>query len=263
MANPALSGLDTSVALPHIRHIGMADIRAALADGFEDFWAMPSHLLFLGMMYPVIGFVLFRLAFGYDVLPLLFPMIAGFALIGPAAATGLYELSRRREKGLEVSWAHAFAVLRAPAIRSIVALGALLLAFFIGWLYTAQALYQALFGDIPPRSLQEFATQILTTPSGWTLIAVGNLIGFVYAAAVLVLSVVSFPMLVDRPVGVAVAVQTSVRAVLANPLAMIVWGLIVAVGLVIGSAPFLIGLALIMPILGHATWHLYRRVVEW
>jgi uncharacterized membrane protein len=263
MANPALSGLDAGVSLPHIRHIGMADIRAALANGFDDFWAMPSHILFLGLIYPVVGFILFRLAFGYDVLSLLFPLIAGFALIGPVASTGLYELSRRREQGLEVSWAHAFAVLRSPAIRSIAALGAMLLAFFIGWLYTAQALYQALFGDIPPRSLHEFATQILTTPSGWTLIVIGNLIGFVYAATVLVLSVVSFPMLVDRPVGVGVAVQTSVRAVLANPVPMAAWGLIVAAGLIIGSLPFLIGLALIMPILGHATWHLYRRVVEW
>jgi uncharacterized membrane protein len=241
----------------------MNDLRAALANGFDDFWAMPSHLLFLGMIYPVIGFILFRLAFGYDVVPLVFPMVAGFALIGPVAATGLYQLSHRREQGLDVSWAHAFAVLRSPAIRSIAALGALMLAFFIGWLYTAQALYQALFGEAGPQSLQEFATQILTTPAGWTLIVVGNLIGFIYAATVLVLSVVSFPMLVDRPVGVAVAVQTSVRAVLVNPLPMAAWGLIVAAGLVLGSLPFLIGLALIMPILGHATWHLYRRVVEW
>src|SRR5438105_3581517 len=129
MANPAISGFESGVALPHVRHIKLADIRAALANGFDDFWAMPSHLLFLGMIYPVIGFFLFRLVFGYDVLPLLFPLIAGFALVGPVAATGLYELSKRREQGLDVSWARAFAVLRSPAIRSIAALGALMLAF--------------------------------------------------------------------------------------------------------------------------------------
>ena len=107
-----------------------------------------------------------------------------------------------------------------------------------------------------------FIHDVLTTSHGWALIIAGNVIGFIFAAVVLSISVVSFPLLLDRDVGAAVAVQTSIRAVLANPLTMALWGLIVALALVIGSIPLFVGLAIVMPVLGHATWHLYRRVVE-
>lgn len=262
MAQPVFADLHADATLPHIRTIGVADIKDALARGLDDFRAMPSQVFFLSLIYPIIGLVLGKLVLGHAVLPLLFPLLAGFSLIGPVASTGLYELSRRREEGLDVSWAYAFGVLRSPAIRPIAALGIVLMAFFILWLYAAQAIYQALFSDLPPASVTEFARQIFTTPSGWALIVIGNGIGFFFAVAVLTLSVVSFPMLIDRHVSLGTAVHTSVRAVLANPLMMALWGLIVAAGLVIGSLPFLIGLAVVLPVLGHATWHLYRKVVE-
>jgi uncharacterized membrane protein len=246
---------------PAIRRIGLADLGDALRRGLDDFRAMPSHVIFLSMLYPVVGLVLARLSFGYDVVPLLFPLVAGFALIGPFVALGLYELSRRREQGLPVRWTDAFGVLRSPSRDSIALLGALLMLLFVIWLAVAEGLYESLFGYGAPSSLSTFVADIFGTPHGRTLLLVGNAIGFLFALAVLVVSVVSFPMLLDRDVGLVAAVQTSVRVVAANPIAILAWGLIVAVSLALGSLPFFIGLALALPILAHATWHLYRKVV--
>jgi uncharacterized membrane protein len=247
--------------LPQVRRVGFADLNEALAKGLDDFSAMPSHAIFLSLIYPIVGLAVGRLVFGYDLLPLLFPLAAGFALVGPFAAVGLYELSRRREQGLEVGWRQVFDLVHSPSFRAIAALGVLLMAVFVIWVAVAQAIYVANFGYAPAASIPDFLQQIFTTQAGWQLILVGNAVGFLFAVAVLTISVVSFPLLLDRPVGAPVAVLTSVRAVLRNPLTMAVWGLIVAIALLLGSLPFFAGLAVVMPVLGHATWHLYRKVV--
>ena len=247
---------------PMIRKIGPADLWDVLTRGVDDFKAKPSHVLLLVILYPIVGLILIRLAAGYDILPLIFPMLAGFALLGPMAAIGLYELSRRRELGLDVTWAHAFDVLRSPSIRAIVTLSAVMMAIYFAWLGAAMAIYRLFFGDAVPASIEEFVRQIFTTPAGWGLIIVGCGVGFLFAVVVLAISVVSFPLLIDRDVSAMTAIHTSVRSVIANPVTMSMWGLIVAGSLVAGSLPFLFGLAVVMPVLGHATWHLYRKVVE-
>jgi uncharacterized membrane protein len=256
-----LVGADEAQALPEVRKIRIADLKDALAKGVDDFWAMPTHVIYLSIIYPLIGLVLARWTFSYDVLPMLFPLAAGFALVGPFAAIGLYELSRRREQGLDVSWDHAFGVLQSRSIGGIVALGVALMIVFVLWVATAQALYIATFGYQPAATIPHFIDQLFSTRAGWMLIIVGNGIGFLFAVMVLAVSVVSFPLLLDRDVGAATAVITSVRAVLANPIPMALWGLIVACLLVLGSLPFFLGLAIVLPVLGHATWHLYRKVV--
>lgn len=248
-------------ALPAINTIGAADIGYALAAGFDDFRAMPTHVVFLAIIYPIIGLLLARMTMQENLLPLVYPLIAGFALLGPFAAIGLYEMSRRRERGLPISWKHAFDVLGSPAIGSIAALGLVLMLIFLAWMAMANALYAGLLGNSPVNSLGDLLHTVLTTPEGWALIVVGNGAGLLFAIASLALGVVSFPLLLDRNVGANTAILTSIRAVLRNPVPMAMWGLIVAVLLLIGSVPFLIGLALVMPILGHATWHLYRRVI--
>jgi uncharacterized membrane protein len=258
----ALRGAESIRARPVVRTIGIADLRDALARGIADFSAMPTHAVFLCLIYPIVGVVLARLTLGYDLLPLLFPLAAGFALVGPFAALGFYELSRRREEGLDISWQDAFDVLRSPSRGAIALLGVLLLTIFAIWIAVAQAIYVANFGYEPAAAIGDFLRQIFATPAGWTLIIVGNLVGFLFAVAALAISVVSFPLLLDRDVGAVEAVLTSVRAVAANPMTMAIWGLIVAVALVLGSLPFFFGLAIVVPVLGHSTWHLYRKVVE-
>lgn len=263
MANfHVISGASKQPVRPAIRKIGIGDIKFALRKGWEDFMAFPTQLFFLCLIYPIVGLALGRLAFGAAVLPLLFPLMAGFALIGPIAAVGLYELSRRREAGLETTWRNAFDVLKSPSLGAIAALGVLLMIVFLCWLYTAQGIYQALFGDNAPASIEAFLYDVFNTAAGWKLIVFGNLAGFFFAVASLLVGAVSFPLLLDRDVGAAAAIETSVRAAIRNPVTMAVWGIVVAALLVIGSLPFFIGLAIVMPVLGHATWHLYRRVVE-
>jgi uncharacterized membrane protein len=256
------TGAGESPAYPIVRKIGAADLKDAVAKGIDDFLAMPTHVIFLAVIYPVVGLLLAAITFGYDLMPLLFPLAGGFALIGPFAAIGLYELSRQRERGVEVSWKHAFGLLRYPSLDAIAAMGMVLMIVFLIWLATAQLLYQSLFGYGSPQSISQFLSDILTTSAGWTLIIAGNGIGFLFAALALTISVVSFPLLLDRDVGAIVAMHTSVRAVLRNPLMMAAWGLFVAAALVIGSLPFLVGLAVVLPVLAHSTWHLYRKVVE-
>jgi uncharacterized membrane protein len=257
-----LTGAGESPAQPVVRKIGLADLKDAVAKGIDDFMAMPTHVIFLAVIYPLVGLFLAGITFGHNVVPLLYPLAAGFALIGPFAAIGLYEVSRQRERGVEASWKDAFGLLRCPSLDAIAAMGLVLMSVFLIWLATAELLYQSLFGYGSPQSVGQFLSDIFTTPAGWTLIIVGNGIGFLFAVLALSISVVSFPLLLDRDVGAAVAMHTSVRTVLRNPLMMAAWGLFVAVALAIGSLPLFVGLAVVLPVLAHSTWHLYRKLVE-
>jgi uncharacterized membrane protein len=248
--------------LPTVCRIKAADLRDVLVRGLGDFGAYRTDVIFLCLIYPVVGIVLGRLAFGYEMLPLLFPLASGFALVGPVAAVGLYEMSRRREQGIPITWVDAFGVIRSPGFGAILVLGLVLLAIFLLWMLAANVIYQLTLGPEPPASIAAFARDVFTTRAGWAMIVVGVGVGFLFALLVLTISVVSFPLLLDRDVGLYTAVRTSIRAVAANPGPMAVWGLIVAAGLVIGSIPAFLGLIIVMPVLGHATWHLYRKVVE-
>ena len=248
---------------PAIRRIASRDVWQSLRQGFSDFQAYRSDVIFLCATYAIIGVVMARLAFGSDLLPLLFPLASGFAIIGPLAAVGLYEMSRRREQGAQVGWANAFDVLKAPAIGGIAALGLMLVALFLVWLVAAWAIYQATLGPVlPPAPAPDvFAEAVLFTPPGHAMIALGMGVGFLFALLAMMLSVVSFPLLLDRDAGLDTAIATSFRAVLANPGPMALWGLVVASLLLAGSLVMFVGLMVVVPVLGHATWHLYRKLV--
>jgi uncharacterized membrane protein len=271
---------------PLIRRIDSKDVLDAVRKGFEDFQTYRSDVVLLCIVYAAVGLVLARFFFGSDLLPLLFPLMSGFAIIGPFAALALYEMSRMHEKGAPVSWASAFDVLKAPAIGSIMILGAGLVALFLLWILAAWLIYaytlhvdaagilakvdngtRLIFvpgsdAGTAPTSIGTFLHQIFMTPAGQTLIVVGCGVGFLFALAAMMISVVSFPLLLDHDVGLDTAVSTSVKAVIANPGPMAVWGMIVAGSLVLGSLPAFLGLVVVIPVLGHATWHLYRKLVQ-
>jgi uncharacterized membrane protein len=247
--------------LPRVRGIAPRDLVDVLAKGFADFWAMPTHVIFLSLIYPLAGVIIAGATFGYNLLPLIYPLAAGFAILGPFAAIGIYELSHRREQGREADWSHVFDLLQAESFRSILALGLVLLAIFGLWILTAHQIYVAYFGYLAPESIEAFVRKVLTTEAGHRMILVGNGVGFLFALAAFAISVVAFPLLIDRNVGAVAAAATSAKAVLRNPVTMALWGLIVAVALLVSSLPLFLGLAVAIPVLGHATWHLYRKVV--
>jgi uncharacterized membrane protein len=246
---------------PVVRRIGIRDLKDVLTQGFADLSAYRTDVIFLCVFYPVVGLILARLTFGYAMLPLLFPLASGFALVGPAAAVGLYEMSRRREQGIEASWGDAFVVVNSPAFGAIAVLALLLVVIFAIWLVAAYTIFLVTLGPAPPASISVFVRQIFTTSAGWAMIFIGVGVGFIFAALVFTISVISFPLLLDRNVGLYTAVTTSIRAVAINIGVMAVWGMIVAGGLVLGSIPLFLGLTIIIPALGHATWHLYRKLV--
>lgn len=244
-----------------VRRIGNAEIRESLAQGWDDFLARRGDLIVVGLVYPLVGLAAAFLFLGGNLLHLFFPVAAGISLLGPVAAIGFYELARRREDGLESDWSHFLDVRKRPAWDSIITVAGLLVVIFFLWLVAAATLYVVLLGP-PTGSIGDFLGRVFGTPEGWILIVVGNLVGLGFAALVLALSVVSMPMLVDRDdVDARTAMDTSVRAVMANKGAMARWGLIVAVLLVLGSIPAFVGLAVVLPVLGYATWHLYAHTV--
>jgi uncharacterized membrane protein len=247
--------------MPGLRRIDTGDLRHALRDGWRDFTACRSDAVLLCIIYPLAGILIGHAVMGYRVLPLLFPLVAGFALLGPLLATGLYELSRRREAGGTVDWAASFAPFSSPAFASMLTMGLILLAVFTMWLVSAGLIYDFTLGPAEPKSTAAFLHDVLHTPRGLAMIVLGVGVGAVYAFVVLTISSVAFPLLLDRDCGVEIAMRTSIGAMALNGRTMMAWGAIVALGLALGSAPFLLGLVVAMPVLGHATWHLYRRLV--
>jgi uncharacterized membrane protein len=256
-----MTGVGDKLDMPAIAKISFSDLGDALRKGAEDFWAKPSHYLLLALIYPVIGMVLTVWMNGYHTWPMLYPLIGGFALLGPVAAIPLYEISKQREEGREPSWRDALGVLRSPAIGSIIIVGVLLFVLFTLWLTAAQAIYESIFGSVAPRSLDGLIMQVFGSEQGTMLLAVGTGVGALFALVVLCTSVVALPLLIDRDVGAYVAIETSFRAVLHNRVVLMAWGLIVGAAVFLGSAMLFVGLAVVLPILGHATWHLYRKLV--
>lgn len=270
-----------------VHDIGIEDLRIALRQGWNDFLTKRGDLVFLGLVYPAVVFLAALYALQNSLVSLVFPLFSGAVLLGPAAASGFYELARRHEQGLDARWRHFFDVFRpsSPSFPSLAALTTVTAVLFILWIGAASMIYAATLGhgdpvsmndflrssmmyvgDLGPRqpaSISVFLRDLFTTPEGWTMIVIGNCVGLVFAAATLAISVVSFPMLIDRPrIGWDVALRTSVRVTRRNPGTVGLWGLIVVALLVLGSIPAFVGLAVVLPVLGYATWHLYTRAVE-
>lgn len=250
-----------AAGLPQIRHIGSSELNWALREGWKDFRDKRGDLIFIGLLYPIVCLVAAVVTFNDPLMPLFFPLVAGLSIAGPAVASGFYELARRREEGLDASWWHFLDPLNGRSRVPLAMLTGGLAVLFVGWLLTAYAIFAVTFGVDAPMRAGDFLSRLFTTPQGWELILLGNLAGFCFAVAALVFSIVSFPMVVDKPVDAALAVRTSVAAVRKNPGAVCAWGLRIAALLLLGLIPLAIGLAIILPWLGYSTWHLYTKLV--
>jgi uncharacterized membrane protein len=244
-----------------IREINVQDLRLALAQGWQAFGEKRGDLLFVGFIYPVVALLAALLAFNVSILPLVVPVAAGAMLLGPPAASGFYELARRRQLGLDSGWQHFVDGYQGPTADSLMGLTSLIAMLFLVWIMAAWMIYAATLGTVPVENIVSFARTVFSTSAGWEMMVIGNLVGLGFAILALAMSVVSFPMLVDRPVGLAVAVQTSIRVTMKNPVTIAVWGLIVVALLVLGSIPAFVGLGVVLPVLGYATWYLYASAV--
>ncbi len=249
------------IAAADVRALTPADLRWALAAGWDDFRALRGDILFLPLIYAAIGFVAAAVAFNRDLFPLIFPMAAGFALVGPIAAAGFYEIARRREAGLDTSWFHFLDPMSGRSRLPLLFLAAMLAGLFLLWVAVAQGIYGQTLGRLGPSTPGAFLSALFTTPEGWRMILLGNLAGAGFALAALIVSAFSFPMVVDRAVDPLAAVMTSVRAFAKSPMTMLRWGATVAAILLLASIPLFIGLMVALPVLGYATWHLYTRAV--
>lgn len=244
-----------------LREIDVSHLKEALSEGKADFLALRTDVFSIVFIYPVIGLFMVWFALNNQNLYLIFPLISGFALLGPVAAIGLYEMSRRLELGVKTSWWDGFRLIGSPSILPILVLSGLLATIFLVWIIFAHFVYALTLGPEAPASASVFLQEALTTVPGWLMITIGSAIGFVFAAVVLAISCVSFPMLIDRRVGLPVAVVTSLNVAKRNPRAVAAWGAIVVGLLGFGVLTLFIGLIFVLPILGHATWHLYRKAV--
>ena len=245
---------------PVVRRIGTADIAEALGQGLRDFQAMPLYGLLFGAVYAGGGMVILLCLTAFGMVYLAYPLAAGFALIGPFVAVGLYELSRRREAGRPISLLAVWATVKSRG--EIGWMAFVTLFVFVIWMYQVRLLIALLIGlHASFSSLQEFITVVLTTSEGLWFLAIGNAVGAALSLILFSLTVVSFPLLLDRDVDFVTAMITSVRAVVTSPVPMIGWAAVIVVLLVVSALPYFLGLLVTLPVLGHATWHLYRRIV--
>ncbi|TKD52208.1 DUF2189 domain-containing protein [Sphingomonas baiyangensis] len=253
---------DSAIARHGVNRISSADLRWALDEGWKDFREKRGDLLFIGLIYPAVCLFAVALAMNESLLPLLFPAIAGLSIAGPAVAAGFYELARRREEGLDSGWSHFLDPLKGRSRTPIAALTLGLAILFVAWMAAAYGVYALTYGAEGQMRAGDLFGRLFTTSAGWTMMIVGNLIGFGFAVVALVFSFVSFPMVVDKPVDAGTAIRTSLAAARTNPRETMGWGLRVVGLLALGTLPFAVGLAVVLPWLGYATWHLYTRIVQ-
>jgi uncharacterized membrane protein len=245
---------------PVVRRIGAADIAEALGQGLRDFQAAPLYGLAFGALYAGGGIAIMLSLTAFGMIYLAYPLAAGFALLGPFVAIGLYEVSRRREAGEKPSLRGIWSMVQSRGELGWMAFVTLFI--FVIWMYQVRLLVALLLGlHASFSSLHEFITVVLTTNEGLLFLAIGNAVGAALSLILFSLTVVSFPLLLDRDVDFVTAMVTSVRAVVMSPVPMIAWAAIIVVLLIVSALPYFLGLLVTLPVLGHATWHLYRRIV--
>ncbi|MGV8938780.1 MAG: DUF2189 domain-containing protein [Allorhizobium sp.] len=244
-----------------IETISLSDIGAALVSGWRDFIRYPALGLFFGGIYALGGLFIVVVLAKYHLPWMIIPVAIGFPLVGPFVAVGLYEISRRREAGLPVTWRGVLAEVFRQRERQLSWMAFAVLFIFWIWIYQVRLLLALFLGFKIPASLGAFMAVVTTTPEGILFIIVGTLVGAVIATILFSVTVIAIPLLLDHDIDFITAMITSVRAVLENPVPMLAFGVIVSGAAFLAMAPAFLGLFIVLPLLGHATWHLYRRVI--
>jgi len=247
--------------VPPVKAATRADLVAALRAGWADFRAKPTYGLLVGLLY-VIGGWLFVIVFeAKEWRGLIFPVVAGFTLVGPFCAVILYEISRRRQLGLPFGWHDARDMVRRTTRRQIIYLGFILMFWLAVWSRVGTVIYFAHFG-LNPKPFMEILPELVTTTTGLSFLIVGHAFGAMFSGVSFCISVIAFPFLLDRDADFITAMVTSFRAVIASPVVMFGWAVFIGIALAVATAPLFLGLPLVLPLLGHTSWHLYRRLVE-
>ena len=234
------------------------DLRAALAAGWRDFLAYPAYGLFFGGIYVAMGMALYYGLVTRGAVAWLLPLVAGFPLLGPFAGVGLYEISRRREAGLPVSWGATLGALRGRGDEQLIMMGGIVFIAFSFWMGLAHGIFAIFLASAGPGT---HSLEMFQSGAGLAMLVVGSGVGAIMALALYSITVVSLPMLVDRDVDFITAIIVSLATVRSNTAIMLAWAIVMAMLLFLAMLPFFLGLLVALPVLGHATWHLYRRVV--
>ncbi|MFN3889109.1 MAG: DUF2189 domain-containing protein [Beijerinckiaceae bacterium] len=261
MGEIAQSGSGAPPAFPVVRAATVADIRTALAQGWRDFLSAPAYGLLFGGIYAAGGLLVVATVALLKMSYLAYPLAAGFVLIGPFIAAGLYEVSRRLERGEPLEWRGVFGVIFAQGGREFAWMAFVSIFAFIMWMYQVRLLLALFLGFQSFASLGEFLHVIVSTKDGLAFLAVGHVMGAIMASIVFSLTAVSFPLLLDRDVDFITAMIVSVQAVIKSPVVMLGWAFAIVIIIALASAPFFLGLFVALPVLGHATWRLYRLIV--
>ena len=244
-----------------VNRLTAGDVSASLKAGFSDFLARPVLSAFFGLFYAVFGILFVWCLIRFDQIWMVIPAIVGFPLVAPFAAAGLYEMSRRLETGQDFGWSDILTVMADQRNREMGWMAFVTLFVFWVWVYQVRLWLAIILQDASFSDMGGFLDVVFFTPAGWTFLAIGTLVGAALAAVLFSVTVIAMPLLLDRETNFVTAMLTSVRAVTESPVVMLTWAAIISVTMLLSLVPAFLGLVFTLPILGHTTWHLYRRAV--
>ena len=247
--------------MPEVNALSIADLKICLAKGLSDFKRAPMFGLFFGGIFAFGGILIVQSFYVWDKGWMIYPMIVGFPLIGPFIAVGLYEVSRRLEQGEPLLWNEILSVISLQKGRQIPYMAFVMLFIFWVWMYQIRLLIAIILGRMSFSSWDSFINIITTTPEGWTFVIVGHIVGACFALLLFSVTVVSIPLIMDRDIDFVTGMITSVKTVMKSPIVLICWGIFIAATLFISAVPLFLGLLISLPVLGHTSWHIYKRAV--
>jgi uncharacterized membrane protein len=248
-------------SMPEVNALGFEDLKACLCNGFSDFRQAPMFGLFFGGIFAFGGILIVQSFYAWEKGWLIYPMIVGFPLIGPFAAVGLYEVSRRLSNGLPLKWNEVLSVVSLQTSRQIPYMAFVILFIFWIWMYQIRLLIAIILGRMSFSSWDSFINIITTTPEGLAFIILGHIVGACFALLLFSVTVVSIPLILDRDIDFVTGMITSVKTVKKSPFVMICWGAFIGITLIVSSIPLFLGLLITLPVLGHTSWHIYKRAV--